>query len=97
MNRDDHSLRRLLKAARSAPPATPAPPPFRVVARILAGWRSAAPGEDSACLAVLFRRAVIYAVFIMIATIGWSQLSAAHEVPGALALAHLEQAIQIVP
>jgi len=40
---------------------------------------------------------VIYAVFIMIAAIGWSQLSAAHEVPGALALAHLQQAIQIVP
>jgi hypothetical protein len=97
MNRDEHSVWRLLKAARDVPPETPAAPPFPVVARILAGWRSAAPAEDYAGLAVLFRRAVIYAVFIMIATIGWNQLSTAHEVPGALALAHLQQAIQIVP
>jgi len=97
MNRDEHILKRLLKAASQSRLETPAAMPFPLEARILAGWRSTAPEEDWLCLASFFRRAVICAVLIMVASFGWSRFSNDQEVPGAVALANLAQDIQIVP
>ena len=97
MNRDEHILRRLLKAAAKSQRDTPAEIPFPLEARILAGWRSSGTAEDWTGMVSYFRRAVICAILIMIVSIGWSELSNAREVPGAAALANLAQAVQIVP
>ena len=97
MKRDENILRRLLKAARQSRRGTPISMPFPLEARILAGWRSSAPEKDWLSLARFFRRAVICAGLVMVASIGWSQLSNVREVPGAMALANLAQDIQIVP
>jgi hypothetical protein len=97
MNRDEHILKRLLKAAGQSRRETPVSLPFALEARILAGWRSAAPEEDPLIPAVFFQRAAICAVLIMVVSIGWSQLSNAREVPGAIALAQLARGIQIAP
>jgi len=99
MNRDEHILKRLLKAAAQSRRETPGAMPFPLEARILAGWRSSAPEAELELLqlASFFRRAVICAVVVMVASIGWSQLSNAREVPGAAALANLAQAVQFVP
>ena len=97
MNRNEHILKRLLKAARRSRRETPVAMPFPLEARILAGWRSSAPDEDRLWLAGLFRRAVMCGLLVMGVSIGWSQLSNAPEVPGASALVQLAQDIQIVP
>jgi hypothetical protein len=97
MNRDEHILKRLLKAAGQSRQEAPLAMPFPLEARILAGWRSAVPEDDWSCLTGFFRRAVICAVLVMVASLGWSELSSAREVPGAVALAQLAQDIQIVP
>ena len=97
MNRDEHRLKRLLKAARKSQRETPVSIPFALEARILAGWRSSVPEAEVLLLAGLFQRAVICAVLIMVASVGWSQFSNAREVPGAFAFAKLAQDIQIVP
>ena len=97
MKRDEHILKRLLKAAGQSRREIPEAMPFPLEARILAGWRSSVPEDDWLCLAKFFRRAVICAGLIMVASIGWSQLSDAREVPGAVAFANLAQDIQIVP
>lgn len=96
MNRDEHILKRLLKAARSQR-ETPAEIPFPLEARILAGWRSSVAEEDWAGMVSYFRRAVACAVLVMVVSIGWSQFTSAREVPGAVALENLAQAVQIVP
>jgi hypothetical protein len=95
MKRDEHIFKRLLKAARQSRQETPAAMPFPLESRILAGWRASAPEEDWLRLASFFRRAVICAGLVMVASIGWSQLSNAREVP--VALANLASNIQIVP
>jgi len=97
MNHDEHILKRLLKSAGQSRQETPKVMPFSTEARILAGWCSTAPEEEWLCLANYFRRAVICAVLVMVASIGWSQFSTAREVPGATVLANLAQEIQIVP
>ena len=97
MNRDEHILKRLLKSASRSQHETPDSMPFATEARILAGWHSSAPQEEWLFLASYFRRAVICAVLVMVASIGWSQFSTAREVPGATVLANLAQDIQIVP
>ena len=97
MKRDEHILKRLLKAAGKSQRETPGAMPFPLEARILAGWRSSVPEEDWSWLASSFRRAVICAVLVMVVSIGWSQFSTAREVPGALALSNLAQSVQIVP
>ena len=97
MKRDEHILRHLLKAAGRSRRETPSAMPFPLEARILAGWLASAPEDDWLCLTRFFRRAVICAGLVMVASIGWSQLSNAREVPGAVALANLASNIQIVP
>ena len=97
MNHDEHALRRLLKAASQSPTETSEAMPFALEARILAQWRRAAVEDDSMLLIGLFRRAVVCAVAVMIMSIGWSQFSAAREVPGATTLARLEQVIPVTP
>ncbi len=97
MKRDEHILKRLFKAAGKAQRETPEAMPFALEARIIAGWRSSALEEDLSGMVNYFRRAVICAVLVMIASAGWSQFSNAREVPGATALANLAQEIQIVP
>jgi membrane glycosyltransferase len=99
MNRDEHRLKRLLKAARKPGREIPPSIPFALEARIIARWRSSAPEEKLELLSMvsLFRRAMVCAVLVMIASVGWSQLSNVHEVPGATALANFVQDIQIIP
>jgi hypothetical protein len=97
MNRDDHILNRLLKAARPSRHETPESIPFALEARILARWRSSALEEDWPGMVGCFRRAVVCAVLVMVVSIGWSQFTNVREVPGALALSNLAQAVQIVP
>src|SRR5438552_6951179 len=97
MNRDEHVLQRLLKAARKSQRETPEEMPFPLEARILAGWRSGVPTEDWTGMVIYFRRAVACAVLVMVVSIGWSELTSAREVPGATALENLAQAVQIVP
>jgi hypothetical protein len=97
MKRDEHILKRLLKAAGNAERETPGAMPFPLEARILAGWHSSTPEENWSDMAGYFRRAVACAVLVMVASIGWSQFTNAREVPGATALANLAQEIQIVP
>lgn len=97
MKHDEHALERLLRAARQAPSETPGSMPFPLEARILAGWRSGAPEDESLLLATLFRRAVFFAMIVMVLSIGWSQLEDAPKVPGAVVIANLEQSLQIVP
>ena len=41
--------------------------------------------------------AVVCAVLVMGVSIGWSQFTTAREVPGAMALSSLAQAVQIAP
>lgn len=97
MNRYSHILNRLLKAAKQTPRETPVSIPFALEARILVGWRSAAPEQDLSGVVSCFRRAVICAVLVMVMSIGWSKLSDVHEVPGAMAFLNLAKDIQIVP
>jgi hypothetical protein len=97
MNRDEHRLKRLLKAARKPQRETPVSIPFALEARILAGWRSSAPEEEALIPVSFFQRAAICAVLVMVASAGWSQLSNVREVPGTIALANLAQNLQIVP
>ncbi len=97
MKHDEHALERLLGAARQAPGETPGSMPFPLEARILAGWRSGVGEDESLLLTALFRRAVMLAAVIMILSIGWSQLPDAPKVPGAVVIANLEKAIQVVP
>lgn len=97
MKHDEQALERLLRAARRAQSETPVSMPFPLEARILAGWRSGAPEDESLLLATLFRRAVFFATVIMILSIGWSQMEDTPKVPGAVVIANLEKAIQVVP
>lgn len=97
MNQDKQRLKRLFKAARKSPREAPASIPLALEARILAAWRSPAPEEDMSWMASSFRRAVICAAVVMVASIGWSQFMDAREVPGAMALSNLVPDIRIVP
>jgi hypothetical protein len=97
MKHDEQALERLFRAARQAQPETQGSMPFPLEARILAGWRSAVPEDESLLLATLFRRAVIFATVIMILSIGWSQVEDTPKVPGAVVIANLEQGLQVVP
>jgi hypothetical protein len=97
MNQFGHSLRRLLRAAARAPKESPvALPPF-LEARLLAQWRSTAPEDESALLAVFFRRAVVCAGLTMMLSIGWNWLGDRGEVAGAPPLADFEIALQTMP
>lgn len=97
MNRDEHILKRLLKAAKQPRRETPVSMPFALEARILAGWRSSAREEDWSGMMSCFRRAVACAILVMGVSVGWSQFTTAREVPGAMALSNLAQAVRIVP
>jgi hypothetical protein len=97
MNREEHALKRLLASARKSPRETAGSIPFSQEARILAAWRSSAPGEDLSWMAGSFRRAVILAGIVMVASIGWVQFMNAREVPGAQALSNLVPDVRIVP
>ena len=97
MNRDNRILNRLLKAAAQSPCETLVSIPFALETRILAGCRSARPEGDWSGMVSCFRLAVVCAVLVMVASIGWSQFTNTREVPGAIALSNLVQAVQIVP
>ena len=97
MNHDEQALRRLLKAARRSQTEGRESLPFALETRVLVQWRRGEVEDDSALLMSLFRRAVICASVVMVVSIGWSQFSAAREVPGAAVLAKLEQVIPVGP
>jgi hypothetical protein len=97
MKHDEQALGRLLRAASRSRTEVRDSLPFALEAQVLAHWRSGKTEDDFALLTALFRRAVIWASVVMVGSIGWSQFSAAREVPGAAVLAKLEQAIPIAP
>lgn len=97
MNRDEHALNRLLKAARQSQHDTPVSPPFVLESKVLAHWRAAKGEDEFALLAGLFRRAVVWAAFVMIVTLGWSRIVSSDDVPGVTALANLVSGMQVVP
>jgi hypothetical protein len=97
MNHLNQSLDRLFKAAAQAPREDPPPLPFILEAETLARWRSRIPDEETEHLAVLFRRAVICASMIMLASIGWSRLEHEREPAVATVLTQYEIAMDILP
>lgn len=97
MNPPDDSLRRLLRAAARAP--APAPPvlPSALRSGILRQWR-AAPWEDEfAFLLGMFRRAAIYAGFIMALSVTWHYIAAQNDADGPLPLAKYAITLQMPP
>jgi hypothetical protein len=72
MNKSDHSLDRLLRAAAQYRPEIAEEPPFGFTARVVAGWLAGA-GRDGMGLEMLwFRRAFLCAVAVMAIAVSWS-------------------------
>jgi len=72
-NFGETNLGRLFRAARGASRPALGPMPERLKSRILARWRSRPDIDDSLIqIALLFRRALIGAMLIMLACIVWS-------------------------
>jgi hypothetical protein len=93
----DQSLQRLFKAAAQTRRETPEAPSFALEAATLAQWRAAAAHDESALLAILFRRAVICASLVMLASIGWSRLGDHEDAASAGVIAHYEIAMEVLP
>jgi hypothetical protein len=78
MNKSDHSLDRLLNAAKAATAAgqyrsgAPEELPFGFTTRVLAGWRVVAGPERPGLDALWFRRAFLGAVAVMAIAVSWS-------------------------
>jgi hypothetical protein len=72
MNKSDHSLDRLLRAAAQYSPGIAEEPPFGFTTRVVAGWL-AGIGRDRVGLEMLwFRRAFLCAVAVMAIAVSWS-------------------------
>jgi hypothetical protein len=72
MNKSDHSLDRLLRAAALHRLRTPEEPPFGFTTRVVAGWLAGA-GRDRVGLEMLwFRRAFLCAMAITAIAVSWS-------------------------
>lgn len=97
MNGGNHALARLLKAARQSQHEPASSPSFALESKILAQLRSANTQDELASLAVLFRRAAVYAALVMILTLGWSRIVSVNDVPGGTALETLASAMRVVP
>ena len=96
MNPLDHSFERLLKAAAKAQKEISEPVPFAVEARVLAQWRAAEAEDDFAILVILFRRAVIFAIVIMVLSGTWNYFGTKSEA-STLALASYAIKMQLPP
>ena len=74
MNRIEHALQLLLRAARRAPRADIEPLPAHLEARIVNRWRSGSLEleDEFAPLVKLFRQAVIFAAVIMLLSGAWN-------------------------
>ena len=90
MNSLDQSLERLFKAASGASKPEPEALPGHLETRVLAEWRSLRREDGLMMMAGLFRRAVICASVIMLASIVWSHLEKPNAATSVLALANYE-------
>jgi hypothetical protein len=97
MNHLDQSLRRLFMAAARAPQKDTPALPFAVEAGTLARWRAGIAEESADFLVVLFRRAVLCAGVIMLASIGWSRLDVRDDPAETSVRAHYQIALQVLP
>jgi len=72
MNKSDHDLKRLLKAAAQAPRAICAEIPFDLERRVLALWRSGAAAVDDFFSPLpLYRRALAFACALVIVALAF--------------------------
>jgi hypothetical protein len=97
MNPLDESLRRLLEAAARAPKPTPPALPDPLRAEILRQWRRLPLEDEFACLPTMFRRAVIFASFIMALSVTWNYLADQNDAVGTLPLAKYAMTLQLPP
>jgi hypothetical protein len=75
MNKPDHSLDRLLRAAAQCHPDRPEiaeEPPFGFTTRVVAGWLAGAGRDRTGLEALWFRRAFLCAVAVMAMAVSWS-------------------------
>ena len=89
MNPIDQSLRRLFKAAATAPKPIADSMPFGFATGVLARWRSR-PDENEFALARLFRRAILCAGLVMILSIVWGSQGNTKAAASVVALANCE-------
>jgi hypothetical protein len=96
MNPQDDPFETLLKAASQArkPPADPLP--FAVEARVLAHWRNPETEDEFALVVRLFRRAMYFALLIVVLSGAWNYLQNKSGA-GTQALASYAMKLQLPP
>jgi len=98
MNHIDQSLKRLLNNAAAAPPVGTGSLSPGLEAKIIADWRKLEPDEWSGLLPLFFRRSLVCASLIVLSTLCWTALENRGAVPGATALANLnDNVMQVLP
>ena len=98
MKRYQLRLRRLFKAARSAPAQPVDSMPDYLQTRILAHWLADAQPEDSLrLLGLFFRRALIGAALIMFVCIAWSYHGLTTQPDSEIALVNYEVQEDLLP
>jgi hypothetical protein len=72
MNSGNDPLDRLLKSAARAPRPETGAARFALEARVLGGWRAAAPADNGDYLIAWLRRAAICACVLALASLAWN-------------------------
>jgi hypothetical protein len=93
----DHSLDRLLRSAARTPGSTPESQAFAVEMKVLANWRAGEVAEDGVFLLDLFRRAVVFAGFVMVLSLACGWLVNISESPSKTTLANYALTVQLRP
>lgn len=98
MKRYELRLRRLFKAARTAPERPIDSMPAHLQTRILTHWRAEDPADDSfLLLGLLFRRALIGAALIMFVCVAWSYHGLTTQPDNEIALVNYELREDLLP
>ena len=97
MPKNDHQLRRLLKAAASPPPRVSGAVPFALETRVLGQWRSSPAAGPSEFPAGLFRWGVTAAGLVMLVSIALNYRAIETEPPGELAIADYAITMNLTP
>jgi hypothetical protein len=72
MNKSDHSLDRLLRAAARNRPVVAEEAPFGFTTRVVSGWLANASRDRTGLETLWFRRAFLCAVAVMAISVSWS-------------------------
>ena len=98
MKRYELIVRRLFKAARTAPERPIDSMPGHVQTRILAHWRTDAQPDDSfLLLGLLFRRALLGAALVMFVCVAWSYHGLTTQPDNEIALVNYELREDLLP